>query len=161
MELHTFDVELAVAQAHHQAVVGLGGDLEHVGHRCPVDHQRVVPGGLERLGQPGEHAGPAVVDERGLAVHDLRGPHHVAAEDLADALVAEAHAEHRNLRPAKRVMTVVGEPGVLGAARARADEHAVGLELAISSMVSASLRCTTGSAPSSPRYWTRLNTNES
>ena len=66
-----------------------------------VDHQRVVAGGLERVGQAGEHAGAAVVDQRRLAVHHLRRPHDLAAEHLADALVAEAHAEHR-ATPAKR-----------------------------------------------------------
>jgi hypothetical protein len=35
-----------------------------------------------------------VVDHRGLAVHDLGRRNHVAAEDLTDALVAEADAEH-------------------------------------------------------------------
>ena len=33
MELHALDRELAVAQAHHEPVFGLGGDLEHVGNR--------------------------------------------------------------------------------------------------------------------------------
>ena len=36
VELHAFDRELAVAQPHHQAVVGLGRDLEHVGHRIAL-----------------------------------------------------------------------------------------------------------------------------
>ena len=57
MELHALDVELAMAQPHDRAVVGLGGDLEHVGHRGAVDDERVVAGGLERIGQAGEHAG--------------------------------------------------------------------------------------------------------
>ena len=45
-------------------------------------------------------------------------PHHVAAEDLADALVAEAHAEHR-ARAGEVADDLVAEPGVLGTARAR------------------------------------------
>ena len=32
VELHALDRELAVAQPHHQAVLRLGADLEHVGH---------------------------------------------------------------------------------------------------------------------------------
>jgi hypothetical protein len=58
VELHALDVELAVAQPHDDAVVGLGGDLEHVGHRVSGDDEAVVAGGLERLGQPFEHASP-------------------------------------------------------------------------------------------------------
>ena len=68
------------------------------GTRGAVDDQRVVAGGLERVGQAGEHALAVVADQRGLAVHDLRGPHHLPAEDLADALVAEADAEHGHRR---------------------------------------------------------------
>ena len=59
-----------------------------------IDDERVVAGGLERVGQVGEHAPAVVADERRLAVHDLRGTNDATAEDLADALVAEAHAEH-------------------------------------------------------------------
>jgi hypothetical protein len=68
-----------------------------------------------------------VADERRLAVHDLGRPHDVAAVHLADALVPEAHAQHR---PATREPRDhrVGQPGVLGAARARRDEHGIGVE---------------------------------
>ena len=55
-------------------------------------------------------------------------PHDVAAVDLADALVAEAHAEHRDAA-GEAGDDLVREAGVLGAAGPGADEHAVGLEL--------------------------------
>jgi hypothetical protein len=55
----------------------------------------VVPGGFERVGQPGQHAGAGVLDERRLAVHQLRRPHHRPAEGVADGLVAEAHPQDR------------------------------------------------------------------
>ena len=88
--------ELAVAEAHDQPVVGLGGDLEHVGQRVALDDQRVVAGRLERVGQTGEDADAVVADEGGLAVHHLRGADDLAPEHLADALEAEADAEHRD-----------------------------------------------------------------
>ena len=47
-------------------------------------------------------------------------PHDLAAEDLADALVAEAHAEDRAHARRSARMTSLRQPGVLGAARARA-----------------------------------------
>ena len=73
VELHALDRQLAVAQAHDRAVGGLGGDLEHVGQAVAVDDQRVVAGGLERVGQAGEHARRRRGwIERGLAVHQLR-----------------------------------------------------------------------------------------
>ena len=84
------------------------------GTRRPVDHQRVVAGGLERLGQAGEHAGAVVADQRRLAVHDLRGPHDLAAEDLADALVAEAHAEDGTAGRRSARMTSLDTPASSG-----------------------------------------------
>ena len=41
-----------MAQAHDRAVGGVGGDLEAVGQRLRVDHQRVVAGRLQRRGRP-------------------------------------------------------------------------------------------------------------
>ena len=126
------------------------------GTESRVDDQRVVAGGLERVGQAGEHAAAVVADQRGLAVHDLGRPHHVAAEDLADALVAEADAEDGHAARRR-----CGSPRWTGR-RPRAGpgpgemSTASGSSASISSRVSASLRCTSGSAPSSPRYWTRL-----
>ena len=58
MELHALDRELAVPQAHHETVLRLGGDLEHVGHRLAGHDQRVVAGGGERVGEPGEDPRP-------------------------------------------------------------------------------------------------------
>ena len=66
---------LAVAQAHHDAVVRPGRDLQRVGHRIALHHQRVVARGRERVGQPREHRAAVVVDLRRLAVHELRRAH--------------------------------------------------------------------------------------
>ena len=128
MELHALDRELAVAQAHHQPVLGLGGDLEHVGHRVAGDDERVVARRGERVRQPGEHAGVRVADLRRLAVHHVRRAHDRAAVQLADALQAEAHAEHGDAPLAEVPDRGVREPGVGRAARAGRDEHRVGPE---------------------------------
>ena len=84
-----------MAEAHHQAVLGLGGDLEHVRHRVADDDERVVASRGDRVRQPGEHAGARVADLGGLAVHHVRRADDGAAVQLADALQPEAHAEHR------------------------------------------------------------------
>ena len=79
------------------------------------------------VGQTGEDALAVVVHERGLAVHHLGRPHHLAAEHLAHALVAEAHAEDRP-HAGEAADHLVGQAGVVGGARAGRHEHAIGLE---------------------------------
>ena len=53
-------------------------------------------------------------------MHDLGRPHDLAAVELPDALVAEAHAEHGHAAFAERADGLVRDAGVLGTARARA-----------------------------------------
>ena len=45
-------------------------------------------------------------------MHHLRGTHDLPAEELADALVAEAHAEHGHAGRAEHPNRVVRHPGV-------------------------------------------------
>ena len=90
--------------------------------------QRVVAGRGERVGEPGEDAVAPVADLGRLAVHHPLGPLDPAAVELADALVAEADAEHRHAALAEVADRVVREPGVLRPARAGRDEHRVRLE---------------------------------
>ena len=127
VKLHAFDVEFAVPHAHDDAVGCFGGYLKAVGHGGPVDDERVVAGGFERGGESGKYAGALVFDERGFAVHDFGGPDDVAAVDLADALVAEAHAEHR-LFASEVGDDVVADARVVGGAGPGADEHGVGVD---------------------------------
>ena len=58
-----------------------------------IDDQRVVPGRLERVREPGEHADVVVADERGLAVHDLRGADDVALRRSHDRGIAPVGGE--------------------------------------------------------------------
>ena len=39
VELNTFDIELPMAQTHDESVLGLRGDLEHVGNRTALDNE--------------------------------------------------------------------------------------------------------------------------
>ena len=118
MELHPLDAQGAVAQSHDHAVGRGGRDLQLVGHRVGLHHQRVVAGGDEGIGQAGEDALPVVVDLRGLAVHQMRGGHDAAAVGLADALVAQADAEQRDL-PGQLPDSRQADPAVFGPARSR------------------------------------------
>ena len=121
-----------------------------------VDHQRVVAGRRHRGRQAGEDRAPVVRDLARLAVHRLAPAHHPAAERLADRLVAEADAEDRHrARPARgwRRPRCPPRPASSGRARPRGGS-AAGRATPATSI--ASWRCTITSAPSSPRYWTRL-----
>src|SRR5581483_8009823 len=80
------------------AVLRLGGDLQFGWQAGALDDQTVIARRLEWGGQPAQHALPAVVDARGLAVNRLARPHHTPAEDLADALVPQADAQCRDAR---------------------------------------------------------------
>jgi hypothetical protein len=92
---------------------------------------------------------------RGLAVHQLLGMHDLAAEGRADALVAEADAEQRNL--AGELLDRRHRDAGFGR-RAGPGETTMraGFIAAISLSVIASLRKTFTSSPSSPKYCTRL-----
>src|SRR6266536_1765052 len=98
MELHAFDRQLAVAHAHHLAVVAPSRDLEHVRHARR--RERVVATDLEVLRQPAENALAVVLDRARLAVQQALRARDLAAERLNHRLVPQAHAERRHARAA-------------------------------------------------------------
>ena len=71
--------------------------LEFFGQRVGLDHEAVVARGLKRIFEAGEERAAVVVDHVGLAVHEILGPHDLAAEGLAHRLMTEAHAQQRQL----------------------------------------------------------------
>ena len=112
MELHAVHRERPVPHAHDRAVVGPRRRFERVRQRLG-DDQRVIASGGERLRDAAEHAAAVVLHRRHLAVHQLRRADDLAAERDADALVAEADAEHRRRGP-KRRMTSTEIPASSG-----------------------------------------------
>src|SRR5882762_4968900 len=97
MELHALHGELAVAHAHDLAVLGLGRDLQALGQRRPANRKRMIAGRHERTRKSAKHTEARMADRRGFSVHDLTRMHNLAAESLADRLMAEAHAQYRNV----------------------------------------------------------------
>jgi hypothetical protein len=87
-------------------------------------------------------------------VHELLGAHDLAAEGLADALVAEADAEDGDLA-GEALITASEMPASLGVHGPGEITMCSGASAAISSVIS-SLRNTLTSSPSSPKYCTRL-----
>ena len=88
-------------------------------------------------------------------MHQARRATDVAAERLAHALLAEAYAENRQLA---RELLEDGERDsrFLGRARSRRDDDRIGRSARTPAISISSLRFTVTSAPSSPRYCTRL-----
>ena len=126
VELHALDVVMAVAHAHHRAVVSGGRDGELGGDRVGDEGQRVVARPGQRRRQAGEHTAAVVGDLRRLAVHQRRRPGDRGAVGVADRLMAEAHAEHRDVprrrTPARRrrgSRRPRADPGRVRAARHR------------------------------------------
>jgi hypothetical protein len=115
----------------------------------------VIARHVEVLGQPGEHAFLRGLDRADLAVHHLLGADHLAAERLADGLVAQAHAQQRHL--AGEVLEHGHRDAGLGGLHGPGETQMwSGLSASISSIVISSLRKVRTSAPSSPKYCTRL-----
>ena len=93
VELDAVDGEGAVGEAHDFAFGGFGGDFEAGGEGFAFDDEGVVAGGFEGAGEAGEDILAGVEDGGGFAVHEARSADDFAAEDLADALVAETDSE--------------------------------------------------------------------
>src|SRR5580704_10369392 len=127
MELHAVDGQRLVAQAHDD-VAGLGRDFEVLRKAGAVDDQRMIARCLEGRGHVLEHALALVLDAGKLAVHGGGRAHHLAAEHLADRLMAEADAEQRHLRLGRGPDEIHADAGFVGRARTRRQHDAGGPE---------------------------------
>ena len=118
MELHPFDRQGPVAQAHDLAFGSLGRDLQAGRQRLPLHDQGVVARRLKRVRQIVEDRPAVVLDLGRLSVHQALRADHVAAEGLADALVTQAHAQDRH-GPGQALDGLDGHPRFLWRARPR------------------------------------------
>ena len=96
MELHALHPQGPVAQAHDDAV-RFRGDFQIGRHRFFLNDQRVVARRHKILRQILEDRFVVVMNAAGFAVHDLRRADDLPPERVSDGLMAEAHAEDRNL----------------------------------------------------------------
>src|SRR5437016_1633875 len=120
MELDPVNWEFAVLQSHDFAFRCFGRDLEARWQSFAPDDKGMVTRRLERIGKLGENAGVVVPDRRSFSMHQALRRDDLAAENRADALMAEADAEDRHLR-AELANDFVADPSVLRPARARRD----------------------------------------
>jgi hypothetical protein len=124
MKLHGFHRQLAVAQAHDDAVVGLGGDFQARRGTSRTRVERMIAAHLETLRQSFEHTRAASAHPRRLAVHGVIEHAQLAAERLHHALQSQAHAEHRNAQP-HRLFHQIGHAEIGGTAGAGRNQNQV------------------------------------
>ena len=128
VELYAVDGQFAVGEAHDFAFGGFGGDFEAGRKGFAFDDEGVVAGGFEGAGEAGEDILAGVEDGGGFAVHEAGGADDFAAEDLADALVAEADSEDGDFS-AEFADGVATDAGFGGGAGAGGDDDFFGGEL--------------------------------
>src|SRR5579885_201976 len=134
MELHALDAKRAMAEAHDLVFRCASADFEAFGHRIPFDDQRMVAHRVERTWNRFEDGLAVVEDRRGLAMHQARCADDPSAKRFADALMAEADAEDRQLRR-KLTQDRHRDAGFFRRARAGRDHNRVGSERARTSNV--------------------------
>ena len=169
VELHAEHRQLAMAQAHDDAVARARGDLRArgaaSGGRPPANDSARRAAAWARRGRARcrrARSPPPSRDRRPR-------PHHLAAESLPDALVSQADAEDGNgafrtgeaVQPAGPAISSRQTPASFGVHGPGERTSRSGRRARISSASSASLRSTSTRAPSSPRRWTRLKVKES
>ena len=153
VELHALGRQLAVADAHHDvAVRWRSARARRAGRgRRPASGSGRRPAGSAGRRRSSSRHGRLRRPCRGSA-----RPGRPAAEGLDHRLVAEADAEHRRARLGESADGLDRDPGVGRGAGPRGDDEAVGRRakqlLDFGAVVADHLT----SAPSSPRYSTRL-----
>ena len=98
MELYPVYRKVTVLQSHNCAIFKISRHLKTGGQACALDHQRMIPCGLERTGQSGKQTGCAMLHPAHLAMHDLVTAHHPPAKGLSDGLVPQTDAQKGCLR---------------------------------------------------------------
>ena len=127
VELHPFDGQFPVTQAHDFPVGGAGGDFQFIGHGGGVDGEGVVAGESAGVGQVAQHAFAVHFDGFHFAVDDGLGLDDFAAEHFGEALVAQADTED-GYSAGEGFDGGVGDARVRGGSRSRGDDEALGLE---------------------------------
>ena len=99
------------------------------GNRVALDDERMIARRGKRIRHALEQIFSVVLNRRSLAVHHAVIHHDFRAERVPDALMAEADAEHRNLR-CERADDFVGQAGFARRTRAGRNQDALRLQRA-------------------------------
>ena len=118
---------------------------------CAIDDERMIARRLKRPVDAAKHAARIMRDVRQLAVHRQGRANDLAAENLADRLMAKAHARASACRR-RGAHEVEADAGFVRRARARRQHDGVGcVGHDFGDAEISSLRQTDTSAPNSPR----------
>src|SRR2546423_12382626 len=118
MELDAVDREFAVLQSHDLAFGCFGSDFEVGWQLFTPNDQRMVTRCVKRVWKIFEDASAMMLHRRSFSMHQTRRGNDLAAEDRANALMAETNAENRRLR-SERANDVVADSSVFGPAGPR------------------------------------------
>src|SRR5262245_23458476 len=98
VKLNAVHRKRAMRKPHDQAIIGLGRYRKLVRQARSFDHERMVARSPERRIDAAKDAVATVPDLGELAVDLHWSAHHAAPESLADRLMAQANAQHRDRR---------------------------------------------------------------
>ena len=96
MKLHAVESGLLISHRHHHAIDRPGGHRQAWRQCCRISHQRVIPTGPERTGQPREEVRGIMEDLAGAAMAGLGCPDNPATLRCHDRLVTEADTKDRH-----------------------------------------------------------------
>src|SRR6266508_4540793 len=96
MKLYTFDFHLTMTQTHDYVVRCARGNFQTCRKIAGLNNQRVITAGTKRLIESGKDRLAVVSNRRRLSMKYSRRAGDASAEHLADGLVTETNAEHRN-----------------------------------------------------------------
>ncbi len=101
MELHAVERFAAMFDGHDLAIsiggIAPGGHSEHFGERVGLDDQAVITGRLKWIHDSIEQRAVVVMNLIDFAVHQAPRADDLAAERLADGLMAQAYSQDRQL----------------------------------------------------------------
>src|SRR4030081_2722126 len=116
MKLHSLDRKLSVSQPHDGALAVFfgspGANFQFGGETSFLDNERVVASRGHRDRDSLKNTFIVMHNRTGLAVHQVRGAHYVAAEGRANSLMTKAHPEHRHL-PSEVPYEIDADAGIL------------------------------------------------
>ncbi len=128
MELYAFNRELAVPQAHDDALaVGImrfRADLQLFGQSFFGDDERVISRGGHWQRRVFKNSPAVMRDLADFAMHDLAGAHDVTAERGADGLVPQTDAENRALT-GEVLDEINADASLMRCARPRRDQDVI------------------------------------